>query len=119
LVNSIRYEESDLQPLIKPSRPVKIISRAIAFSLFIFAIVDYVVILNKPQNERDDAVFSELALAFLLFASWLSLALYVFGLKVFFSEKYIAISRNLIFLFRPDLLDRYLKDKGNENDSEK
>ena len=118
LVNSIRYEESDLQPLVKASKVVRIISRLIALGLFVFAVVVFVGVLNKPQNGRDEAVTNEFGTAFLLFASWLSLVCYVFGLRVLFSEKLLAISRNPIFLFRPDLLARYLNDKKTGDDSQ-
>ena len=112
LINSLRYEESDLKPLLKPSPVFKIISKIISLGLLIFLIDRFYLVLYLPKNERGDGILYEFCVPFMIFISWSSLVLYCFGLRSLFSERIIAVSRHPIFLIRKDLLLQYLNHKN-------
>jgi hypothetical protein len=112
LINSLRYEESDLKPLVNPSRVFKIVSKIISLGLLFFSINRFYLVLCMPKNERGDGILYQFCVAFMIFISWSSLVLYCFGLRSLFPERIIAVSRHPIFLFRKDLLLQYLNHKN-------
>jgi NADH:ubiquinone oxidoreductase subunit 2 (subunit N) len=108
---AIRYEESELEPLIKASRVAARLNGSTSLALLLNAAFWGYCALRR-RGSREEAY--DLCLALTLLVSWTLMMVYLFGLRIICSERFLAISRHPIFLFRRDLLSRYLKSKNPE-----
>lgn len=115
LVAEIRYDGSDMEPIIVPSLEVKRFVRAVTAGLFLLAFVGVYVELTDKANESSGVDGGILVLS--LFLSWVCLTCYVYGIRVLYSEKVLAVSRNPRFLFQRDRLREYLEEKRKERQS--
>lgn len=115
LLGEIRYEGSDMKPIIEPSLKVKRFVRASTVGLFLLAGVGVYVELTAKAYESSGMDANILLLS--LFLSWFCLTCYVYGIRVLYSEKLLAVSRNPGFLFERDRLRKYLEEKRKERQS--
>jgi hypothetical protein len=107
----LKNEAPALAPIIQPSGAARTASRGTAVILLLHTVVRAVLLAcSKSMSRLYDA-----GLAGTICASWLLTICYLYGVRVVCSERYLAISRNPIFLFRRDLLEQYLKDRERYN----
>jgi hypothetical protein len=99
---AIRYEDSDFEPPMKESRATRKSSRSGILVLLVYTAL-------RPIGSLERLY--DLFLGITLLLSWTFLTVYLYGPKVICSERFLAISRHPIFLFRRHLLRRYLKSK--------
>jgi hypothetical protein len=99
---AIRYEDPDFEPLLKVSPATRKWSRGGILVLLVYTALRPVASLQRLYD---------LLLGITLLLSWTFLTVCLCGPRVICSERFLAISRHPIFLFRRDLLRRYLKSK--------
>lgn len=104
---AVRYEEYEFKPLMKASSAARKLSRSA-----ILTILAYTAFSQIGSVERG----YDFCLGLILLFSWTCLMVYLYGLGMICSERFLAISRHPIFMFRRALLERYLKTKMHDSE---
>ena len=111
IVFEVKDEDWHRDPIILPGKSTKFVIRGVGVFLLLVIIGEVGVgITLQITTSRE---FTSLLIANgVMFWSWLIFALYVFGVRVIYSERWLAISRQPLFLFNRKRLEKYLKEKG-------